>query len=67
VEETSEACKLLTYIDTQSITELDPSLSDGHHISIECDIPMNVVLKGQELTLNSNEMMHLKLLVLGDE
>ena len=57
----------MKYIDIQSITELDPSLSDGHHISIELDLPMTVVLKGQEDALKSDEQMHLKVLVLGDE
>ena len=69
VPETSaeEAAKLLTFIDTQNIDELDPSLQDGHHISQERDLPMRVATKGMESTHSSNEIMHLKVLVLGDE
>ena len=66
-EDPHEASKLLTYIDTQNIDELDPSLQGGHHISVEADILMKVSLKGKEETHTSNEMMHLKVLVRGDE
>ena len=40
--------KILTEIATDSISELDPSLQGGYHLSIETDLPMRVLLKGQE-------------------
>ena len=67
VDELEEAVKLLKYIDTQSINELDPSLQEKYHISKEIDIPIQVQLKDHENTHFTKEKMHLKVLVIGDE
>lgn len=40
-----EAAKLLTFIDSQEIEELDPCKEDGHHINTEKDLPMYVYIK----------------------
>ena len=41
-EDPEEAARLLTFIDTQNIDELDPSLTDGHHLYKEMDLPIHV-------------------------
>lgn len=66
-EDQVEAAKLLTFIDTENITELDPSRSDGHHVSIEVDLEMCIELREYEQTHSTKESMHLKVLCLGDE
>lgn len=43
-----EATKLLTFIDTKEINDLDPCLSDNHHVYIETDFPVTIKLKGME-------------------
>lgn len=72
--EIEKAAKLLTYVDTQAIDELDPSLrnietgeGNGHHVVIQCELPMTVTLLGKEKTHTSLEMMSLKVLCRGDE
>jgi len=40
--EEEEAIKLLTFIDTQNIDELDPSLAEGFSLSVETDLPLTV-------------------------
>jgi hypothetical protein len=57
---------LLTFIDTQEIDELDPSQEQYHNIPIELDLPMEVVLIDEQ-NCPSNEMLHIKVLVKGDD
>ena len=40
-----DAAKLLTFIDSQEIEELDPCKEEGHHINTEKDLPMYVMVK----------------------
>lgn len=61
-----EAAKLLTFIDTQEIDELDPSQEQYHNIPIELDLPMEVVLM-EDNSSASNEILHVKVLVKGDD
>ena len=76
--EVEEAAKLLTFIDTQVIDDQDPSTQQGHHVSIETDLRINVQLRQNRYgaqpdvtdfvgSLESNEIMHVRVLVLGDE
>lgn len=70
-EDLEEAVKLLKYIDTSSINELDPSLQEKQvskfHVSKEVDIEMMIQLKDHENSHCTKESMHLKVLVIGDE
>ena len=61
-----EAAKLLTFIDTQEIDELDPSQEQNLSIPIEMDLPMEVVLI-EDQNSGSNEILHIKVLVKGDD
>ena len=61
-----EAAKLLTFIDTQEIDELDPSQEHYHNIPIELDLPVEVVLM-EDKDSASNEVLHVRVLVKGDE
>jgi len=61
-----EAAKLLTFIDTQEIDELDPSQEQYHNIPVELDLPMEVVLM-EDKDSASNEILHVKVLVKGDD
>ena len=62
-----EAAKLLAFVDTHALDEMDPSLKEGHHLSEQHDLPMRVCTKGMEDTHSSFEVMTVKLLVIGDE
>jgi hypothetical protein len=61
-----EAAKLLTFIDTQEIDELDPNQEQFHNIPIELDIPMEVGLL-EDRSSASNEILHIRVLVKGDD
>ena len=72
--EIEKAAKLLSYVDTQAIDELDPSLrmattgeGNSHHIVIQTSLPMKIQLKDKEKTHTSVEMMQMKVLCRGDE
>ena len=66
-----DAAKLLTFIDSQEIEELDPCKEDGnYHINTEKDLPMDVSIKQTQRStedLQSNEMIKIKLLVKGED
>lgn len=76
-ESLDEAAKLLTFIDRQVIDDEDPATQGGHHVSHECDLNMIVQLKPNKFTqpdvtdfvgtLESSELMHLRILIRGDE
>ena len=77
-ENLSEAAKLLTFIDRQVIDDEDPATKGGHHVSHECNLSMVVQLKPNKFqttpdvtdfigTLESMEVMHLRILIRGDE
>lgn len=76
-ENFDEAAKLLTFIDRQAIDDADPATVGGHHVSHECDVNMIVQLKPNKFaqpdvtdfvgTLESMELMHLRILIRGDE
>ena len=78
VENADEAAKILTFIDTPEIDELDPSKAQGHHVPFEADLKMLVRLKpvrqdpsgsvdGNAEALNSVELIHFKVLCMGQE
>ena len=76
-----EGANLLGFIDTQNIEELDPMKVKGHRITLETDLPMIVKLKairkglahyiddgeGAHVQMQSEELMHFKVLIMGDE
>ena len=41
----NEAAKLLTFIDSAEIEELDPFKEEGYHVNTEKDLPMYVTMK----------------------
>ena len=80
IDDAEEAARLLTFIDTQEIYEMDPSRSQGHHIPTEADLNMLISLKPNQSIgpnsesirpvlegLNSTEKIHMKVLVMGEE